>query len=461
MIFEAVRMGGLVCLAALLPFVVNPGWYDLYYWPKVQGLYVTVALLGAFALWQERESCLRSLASRVGIALAVWLGVVGMSTLFSVNPIGSLVGEDYRYEGLLTWLAYGVVVARVASGLTTAWRIRVLLSAVLASAVVMAVLGLMQHFGWSPVPEDLQRTGWTRAWGTTGSPLALGAYLVLVLPVALGLYARESRPGWRWVYGGGVVLLYAALVATRTRAAWGALAAGLAVWAVTTGWGRLRAAARPLFFLGVALAAVTPVMLLTGGLSPARPSPADVSNPRSVDQRLFLWRTVAPLVGQRPLLGWGPETLSQIYPAYATPEFQEMFPEAKMMRIVVDRPHNDLLQQVVATGFIGLAAYGWMWSALFRTAWRVGRDGEREDVACIAAGLLGGFAAYFVQLQFSFSYVSVAPVFWSFVGLLLALERGPAQSETGVRMVYGITEVSDSGAGHGKGAKVPHGTDSG
>ncbi len=413
-------MGGLVCVSALLPLVVNPAWYDFYYWPKVQVLYVTVALLSALSLWQDRDAWLRSLGSSVGIALAVWLGALGVSTLFSVNPMGSLVGEDYRYEGLLTWLAYGAVAALAASALTAAWRIRVLLSAVLASAVVMAVLGLLQHFGWSPVPEDLHRAGWTRAWGTTGSPLALGAYLVLLLPVAISLYARESRPGWRWVYGGSVVLLYAALVATRTRAAWGALAAGMAVWAVVTGWGRLRDAARPLLFLGVVLVVVTPAMLLTG----VGPSPAEVGNPRSVDQRAFLWRTVTPLVWQRPLLGWGPETLSQVYPAYETPEFRRVFPAAKMMHIVVDRPHNDLLQQAVAAGFVGLAAYGWVWMALFRTAWRMGRTGQREGVACTAAGLLGGFAAYFVQLQFSFSYVSVAPVFWSLVGLLLALDSG-------------------------------------
>jgi len=427
-------------VAALLPLVVNPRWYDIYYWPKVQVLYAAAGLLTLLALWQEPGALFRSLRSPGGIALGAWLGVLALATVVSADPLLSLVGEDYRYEGLLTWGAYGAVVVLSAQTATTPRRIRWLLAAVLAASVAMAVLGLLQYYGWSPVPQDFERVGWWRAWGTTGSPLALGAYLVLLLPLLAGMYARADHRGRRWVLGAAVVLLYAALIATRTRAAWAGLAVGAAVWAAAADASALRRAGGAMAVLGLALAAVTPVVLLTGPLQSA-----EIFERGAAEHRAFLWRTTFPLVWQRPILGWGPETLSRVYPDYGTPEFQRVFPEAKMMRIEVDRPHSDLLQQAVSTGLLGLGAYVWLWCTLFRAGWqaaRADRGNAANAAGGVAAGLLGGCAGYFVQLQFSFSYVSVAPVFWSLAGVLLALERQrtlagerpSVTSETDVRM---------------------------
>lgn len=425
---EAVLVGGFAGLASVLPLIVTTRWYDYYYWPKVQVLYAAVVLLTAVALLTRRDRWLLSLRSPAGIALSAWLAAVAVSTAASVNPLLSLVGEDYRYEGLLTWLAYGAVVAGVAATFSTARRIRLLLGMVFAASGVMAVLGLLQHFGWTPVPEDVIRTGlWTRAWGTTGNPLALGAYLALLLPVLISLYAGEIVPWRRRGYGGLAVFLYAALVATLSRAAWGGLALGVVVWASASDRERLRTAAGPLLLLVVACAAVTLAVTRTGPPPLSSHSGHPANRQTSAEQRTVLWRTVAPLVAKRPLLGWGPETLAQVYPAYGTPEFLRVFPEAAMQHVYVDRPHNDLMQQAVSTGLVGLAAYIWMWSALFKTAWRAARAAAPDTLAArLTGGLLGGFAAYAFQLQFSFSYVSVAPVFWSLVGLLLVISGDPS-----------------------------------
>lgn len=427
---EAIRAGALTCLFALLPLVVNPRWYDFYYWPKVQVLYGGVVLLTLLGLWPEGQPAQSRWTwlprSPLGLAVLAWLGAVTVSTLLSVNLLVSLIGEDYRYEGLLTWLAYGMAVILSGSVLISAERMQRFVGALLLAAAVMAVLGLLQYVGLRPVPVDYSRLGNMRAWGTTGSPLALGAYLVLLLPVAISLYAREPHREWRWGYGGVATLMYAAFVATQTRAAWAAFIVGMAAWMVVTGGRRLREARWALLLLAGVLAAVTPAVLLIGRATSSLPQ---VSDQRAAQQRAYLWRTVTPLVWQRPLFGWGPETLSQVYPAYKRPEFSEVFPEAKMQRVIVDRPHNDLLQQAVATGLVGLALYGWLWITLFRTARRAARGrAPGSVVSSLAAGLMGGFAAYFFQLQFSFSYVSVAPVFWSLVGMLVALADHPGAS---------------------------------
>lgn len=429
-ILDAVPAAGVLAAAVVLPFAVAPRYYDLYYWPKVVGLYALVAPLTLLAFWRGRERWLGALGTPAGRALAVWLAALAAATILSIDPLQSLVGEDYRYEGLLTWLVYGGLVLLTASALTTAAQTRTLLRAVLAAAGVMSALGLLQHWGWMVIPADTLRTGWTRAWATTGNPIALGAYLVLLLPAAVTLYAGAERPAGYLAFGAAAVVMYAALIATAARGAWGALGIGLVVWGIAVGPSRLRRCAGPLLVLAFAWAVVTPVVLMSGAPETA----AHVSDAQSAGTRWYLWRTTVPLVAERPIFGWGPETLARIYPAYGTPEFTRRFPG--LARVIVDRPHNDLLQQAVGTGLVGLGAYVWFWYHVFRAAARraggVGGTASGGAQVPLRAGLLGGLAAYFLQLQLSFSFASVAPVCWVIVGIALA--PGPKrESETYVR----------------------------
>jgi O-antigen ligase len=318
-----------------------------------------------------------------------------------------------------------------ATALRNPRRLRAILGLILAGAGLMSVLALLQHAGLSPVPVDVTRRTWVRVWGTTGNPIALGGYIVLLLPLVVALYA-QSRRVFQFVYGALALALYAALIATEARAAWAALGLGIAVWMAVAGKTTIRRTARPLLVLALLCAAATPAVVWT--MPPAYRGYAAESG--SANVRLFLWRTSAPLVAQRPWFGWGPETLAQVYPAYGTPAFVRVFPAATMQHVIVDRPHNDLLQQAIASGVVGLAAYLWLWWAILCGAWRtarsraygdhgLGRGDDRRsllvDPQIIGAGLLGGFASYLAQLQLSFSFVSVAPVFWVLVGTVAAL----------------------------------------
>lgn len=416
-----IALGAVAVIVAVVPLVVDPRWYDRYYWPKVEVFYVATALGAVALLWRGRADWLGRLRLPVGYALLAWLAALTVATIVSVDPATSLVGEDYRYEGLVTWLAYGVAAAVTAAALITAARVRAVIAVALGGGAVMSILALLQYWGARPVPLDFERAGSLRVFGTVGNPIALGAYLVLLLPIATSLFAAEARPEPRRLWGAVVVLLYAALIASLARGAWAALPVGIAAWAAALGPRALRAAARPLAVLMLCCAAVTPVILLTGPVS-GQLDPAAVAN--SLHGRMFLWETSGTLVRQRPLFGWGPETLAQIYPAYGTPKFFAVYPYARMMNLIVDRPHNDLLQQAIAAGVVGLAAYVWLWAALLRTAWVAARAGTGAWTSALSAGLLGGLAAYLVQLQLAFSYVSVAPVLWVLIGVLLALDRG-------------------------------------
>ncbi|HLN13755.1 MAG TPA: hypothetical protein VK587_11215, partial [bacterium] len=216
-------LAAVAVIVGVVPLVVDPHWYDRYYWPKVELFYAATALGAVALLWRGRTDWLGRLRSPVGYALLAWLAALTVSTLASIDPATSLVGDDYRYEGLVTWLAYGVAAAVTGAALVTAARVRAVIAVALGGAVVMSVLALLQYWGARPVALDFERAGSLRVFGTVGNPIALGAYLVLLLPIAVSLYAAEERPEWCQLWGAVVVLLYAGLLASLARGAWAAL----------------------------------------------------------------------------------------------------------------------------------------------------------------------------------------------------------------------------------------------
>ena len=447
-----VALGAIAVIAGVVPLVVDPHWYDRYYWPKIELFYAATALGAIALLWRGRTDWLGRLRSPVGYALLAWLAALTVATLGSVDPATSLVGDDYRYEGLLTWLTYGIAAAVTAAALVTAARVRAVVGVALGGGVVMSVLALLQYWGARPVALDFERAGSLRVFGTVGNPIALGAYLVLLLPVALSLYTAEERGPSGASCGAPSSCCCTPRCWRRShRGAWVALPIGLAAWAVVMGRRVLRTAVGPLVTLVLWCAAVTPIVLLTGPVL-GQLDPAAVANSFH-GRRVFLWQTSGALVRHRPLFGWGPETLAQIYPAYGTPAFFAMFPYARMIQ--PDRGPS--LQRSLAAGDcrrshrpggLRLAVD----AAILRTGWRTARAPAatrgpgRSPAGCSA----GSPRAYFAQLQLAFSYVSVAPVLW-------VLVRGAARPRSRV-LFRGAPRVGPgvgSSDGPGRGSETP------
>ena len=213
--------------------------------------------------------------------------------------------------------------------------------------------------------------------------------------------------------------------------------------------------------------------------------------------RLLIWegatRLIAPheplwspasgldrLNGLRPWVGYGPETIRDVYPRFAPAELARLDPGA------VDRSHNEVLDALIQTGALGLWAYaaliiglvscGLRSLGLVRTAeehrgcialsiaggataalgargldgsWRLfgvafaagmllglavyvvgaamrGRaepSGGRTADRLVLIGLLSAVLAYFVDGQFGFGVTATRTYFWAFGGALVAVGR--------------------------------------
>lgn len=420
--------------AVAIPLVVNPFGPDAYAAAKVQVLYGLVgSMLVAWAIRSisdqrvQRGPAQRVTALEVGVWV-FWLAVL-LSSIVSANLRLTILGAPGRYEGVLAVTTYVVLFFVGTQFFGSSSGLRQIARSIAAGAAVVIVYGLAQIL----LPPSFEGEGIIRSWygsvglprifSTLGSPIVLGGYLALTVPLVLALALAEDRPRavWLAVAAAGMV----AAVFTYSRAAWVALVVAIVVFFGLTGPAVWRRHGRALLTAAAASVVVLTLFLIrTGGTAPvtSRAASALVVQAGSAGQRVYIWTQTLGLIRQRPLLGWGLETLREVFP-YDRPALEKYF---GLRPVIIDKAHNDILQVAVSIGLPGAAAYVAIWLLVLLGAYRLWRR-EEGSSRVLAAGGVAAFVGYIVQAQFSFSTVALAPLAWLLAGAVSGWEAASAQ----------------------------------
>lgn len=276
---------------------------DRFLVPKELVLHVTAVIAGLCAL-----RAMRALAfTWIDILLFAWLVLGALSVAFAQN----------RWVGVraLAVSASAAVVFWVARSLREAGLARPLLHAIAFAVVLAAVTSLLQAYGVRLDLFALDRA----PGGTLGNRNFIGHAMAFGLPVLLWAAAQSAR----WIPGVPVVI--AALVLTRSRAAWIACAAAMLVFLVALvmrGDGRTWRRFAMIALLaggGVAAALLVPNALRWRSDNPYLESVTSVA---SYDEgsgrgRLVQYERSLRMAARYPLLGVGPGNWPVAYPAHA------------------------------------------------------------------------------------------------------------------------------------------------
>jgi putative inorganic carbon (HCO3(-)) transporter len=418
---SAIRWSALIAVAVVPLLVDLASVDDTYYGLKARALWllggVIVAGWGVRAIRGGARLTLPDF-----LPLGAFAAAAALATLTSVRPSWAILGSPYRHEGLLVLLAYAAIAAasiEVGREWSGRW-----LTALIGGATFVGVYGIAQYFGFELFVRDPIRRSWTVAFATTGHPNYYGTYMVLVFPFALTAWlgTRATRSSVAALLA--TLVLYAGILFSYSRAAWagGMFAAGL--WAAAVLLRRSEAVRFRAVIAGVVLLIITLVFLIPNGplaardqASPAREARTalDLSGPRVAD-RVYLWRHGMTLLARRPLLGYGPDNLALVFPQQwdeTRARFWGPVPRT------IDRAHNEFLDLGLSVGVVGLLAYGWVVAAALGSAVRALRG--PLDVQLRGGAALAGLLGYLLALQFGFSVVGVAPVFWSVLGMAIGL----------------------------------------
>ena len=327
------------------------------------------------------------------------LGLVPVAALLSI-PTSLAPGTSALYAARMTMLWVSALV--VSRSLDEPWGLRVATAAFVGAATAVAVIGLAQ---WA-IPGFSIGT----VFGSGGSePIRPAGFYIdpnfyathLTLASLAALWLAGSVRRW-WVPVSAAVLMLAVVGLTLSRAAWVALAVGLAVLGAI-GNRRVRIAVAG----AAAAAAAGAVVLLGPGAALARlTSVFDVSGNASNATRLLMTRSSIAMIADRPVFGTGLEAFGLAYPGYALPGAQAG----------VTHPHQVPLAFVAETGVVGLIALVTVLVVGALALRAVGRSPSGVGgalAACMLAVVVGSLFQYFL-------YYEVA---WLLAGLLMAAAR--------------------------------------
>lgn len=413
-----------VALLVIVPLIVVPWGTDAYGPVKV----VTIYALAGLAVFGWIESFLATGGPKwrfVNLELALWTFVLAvlLSSARSVDARLTLFGAPGRYEGLFAILAYIALflVGVHFFGSQSGWHTLATASGIAAAATIGYGIGQLfmppLFAGEAFIREWYAGLGMPRIPSTLGNPVVFGGYLATMIPLLLALavmHAHRGRVVWLILASLG----YVAAGFTLTRAAWLAIAVSTGILVVGSQGRQFRRSVAAAVGCAVLVGAVL-LMAVVGSHEPVGQRVAsafDVSTGSSA-QRLYIWERTITLIRARPWLGWGLETLRQVFP-YDRPALVRLF---GVRPVIIDKAHNDILQVAVSVGVPGAVAYAAFWIGAISAAVRLWK---RADVSArpLATAWLAAVTAYLIQVQFSFSAVSLAPMVWLLAGAAVGWE---------------------------------------
>lgn len=404
-----------------LPFQLEP--YRLY----------VILLVGGWLLALLVDPRVRFTRTGFERPLGLLLFAVVASEMTNPARVGSL--GSYVLKSMTFFLSFLIVVYVIASVVKTREDVERLVRVLVVGGAVIAVaaiyenrtgynvfdsLGRFMPFLRSTGATDIVRSGHARAFGPAQHPIALGAALVMLTPLA-GYVAISTRQK-RWLVAAVCLLLGSFTTLSRTSVVMLMVILVFFVFLRPRRMARLWPALIPLallthFVLPGTIGTLKGYFTPSGGLVQQQTVihfHVDKSNPTWCDAagRVSRIGPMLHLVGQKPLVGWG-------YGTRVTGD------DPRANTCVLD---DQWLGTLVETGLVGIIAW---WAVIIGFVTHAARRARRDDSddAWLMAALGSGVAAFSIGMFLfdAFSFIQVTFFFYVFLGLgAVALRLSPA-----------------------------------
>lgn len=413
-IFEKVIIFNLIVTPLI--FFPNQIYFDYYYSPKHM-LMIISGLLCILQIWIARKRIMeRFVFDKTTIALLIYIGLMVISTFFANDINLAIQGNSIRHKGLSTLLMY--ILLFFAAKSIPRFDAKIF-KYMLITATVVAIYGILQYFGFDFFALEYARPELT-PFSTIGNPNFLGTYLVLMFP--FGLHLWYTRKNFLALLSFDIILF--CLLATMSRGPWlGAIACFSVYFAFHSltpkgiNW-------RSFMIVMINILTVILIFIVLSDRSLISRFLGIFSDFSKVliqadgaenagSNRWFIWIRVLTLIRERPLLGFGISNLGPIFDLRFHHDVLDIYKRF----MIIDETHNEFLDIAVSSGIPSLFAYLYfVYSGLKAKFIHI----KENDVYIFP--IFSSIIGYLVQSFFNISIVSVAFIFWIFLGMLFHVD---------------------------------------
>jgi O-antigen ligase len=247
-----------------------------------------------------------------------------------------------------------------------------------------------------------------RSTGFFDGPATFGNYILLVLPVVIGLssYIRIGREK-RWLQLSGLIIL-TAIIFSYGRAVWMGLIVGLIFMGIL-GSKRLLLS----ILAGIMICSILILALPSSEF--ALRVVGTVKSKRPVGDRTEFWEGSLRILRDYPITGVGWEGFRKVYPRYRPSEEEKS----------VSNAHNNFVDVAVDSGLLGLGIFIWLLVTIYKVGFHIFKELEDGYFKGFVWGFMGSLTAFLIAglSQYNFGDSEVVMLFYFLLGMVLVIPR--------------------------------------
>ncbi|SEM89032.1 O-Antigen ligase [Paenisporosarcina quisquiliarum] len=139
--------------------------------------------------------------------------------------------------------------------------------------------------------------------------------------------------------------------------------------------------------------------------------------------RVYIWNNMVPLIKEKPLFGYGLDTLTYHFPQNDINKRDGFMDE----NVIIDKPHNLYIGILYGTGFLGFLS---LMSILINYTFKLGKLVFKERLSPIILAFILGWGAFLIQAVFNDSVIGATIVPLLATTIVCAISNRRVEEET-------------------------------
>ncbi len=331
-------------LAFALPLFFLPITLEKFEFNKLSLLLVVTA--AAFLLWGAqviRDKKIEIAKTALNIPGMLFLGVILLASIFSIDKTSSLFGSQGRwFPSLVSLGALGAFYILIASNIRSRSDVKMILYGFLSGTLLATLIALLSYYGVALIP------GSGNFFNPVGSLLGLGILASISCVAAIHELITGESPALKGFSLLVLLLNFSYIALYNKPITWILLGLGAVMVLLLTKIEKIKEQKLYLLLAGIV---VTLVLGLT--LTPlTKPVVVRAEYPAAIQLNLMeSWKIAISSMRDFPLVGSGPSTFYLNYPRYRS----VLMNQTDYWNTRFDKPFNEVLLVVGTLGLLGIA----------------------------------------------------------------------------------------------------------
>ena len=356
--------------------------------------------------------------------ILLFLIVLCLSTIFSIDPHTSFNGLYTRQEGLVSYLFYFLFFILLIINVKNNKQIKKIINISVFSSLVVCTYGLIQANGNDPFIW-IESTK-IRITSTLGQPNMLASYLLLVIPLNIYLLISNKKLVLKIIYFIILISQLLCLFFTYSISGFVGFIFGIIIVGIFYLYFNKIKFKKNIKVAKISRLLILCFLILFFGLliinfqnnSVLKSKFNNLFNPNtgSTSARIDFWKASLKAILKKPLLGYGLETQRDVLVEY----YDKSWGIHSNVNTVPNRAHNLFLDILLTIGTIGLLAYLALLYLFFKL---ILQNIKNNNYKKLNFAILLSIVCYLISLMFNFSFVVGEIYFWLLFAIIIILSE--------------------------------------